>query len=1050
MRTLMTYFVKHPIVVNLIMVLVFIFGYFGAQTLRSNFFPEQETKFIIIETFYPGASPEEMEEGIVIKIEDNLKGITGVDRVTSVSDENNARIQVEIFPSADEDVALQDVKNAVDRISSFPVGMEPPVVFKQEVVNFTYSFAIIGDEQTPLKTLKAYARTVEEDLRAFPDISKVELNGFPEEEIEIAVDEYRLRTYEITFEEIAQAIRNHNIELTGGTIKGDKEEMLIRMRQKSYRAAGLEDITVKATPDGNKVKLKEIATLKDVWADNPERAYVNGKPAVVISIQTTTDEDILDAAEFVRNYIADFNEKDGILKAITINDGSVNLRQRIALLTENGIVGAVLVLVFLAMFLNYRLAFWVAIGIPLSFFGLAIVAAFYGLTINVLSLFGMIIVIGLLVDHGVVIAENIYQYYEEGAKPREAAIKGTLDVLPAVLSSVLTTMVAFSMFFFLDGRIGEFFSDIAFVVITVLAISMIKVVIILPAHIAHSKALKGELKPTKVELALAKGLDYLKMKLYAPSLRFFIQNWTMGLAIPVAVLIITIGAFRAGLVKTTFFPFIERDNINVSLELPAGSTAGETKMILDHIEASAWEVSSRYKEKRADGKDIVLNVEQSLGPKAHQGSVNIILLDGETRDLSSFAVNSEIRSAVGEIANAEKLSFGTESPFGKPVSIALMSNELEQLQAAMKMLKGKMLEMDELKDVIDTDEEGLREINISLTPKAELLGLTPQFLMNQVRQGFFGEEVQRLQRGIDEVKVWVRYDMEDRKNIEQLEEMRIRTPDGGSYPLRALANFEVERGVIAINHLNGMREIKVEADVADQKSSVTDILDKIKDGPLAETLATYPEVRPSFEGQSRESAKTAGSVKKVLPIIFILIFSLVVLTFKSLSQSIAIFILVPFAFIGVIWGHFIHDAQISILSGLGIIALIGIIINDALVFVSTYNFYLVKKKMSIKEALYETGLSRFRPIILTSVTTIAGLMPLLLEKSFQAQFLIPMAISIAYGLLIVTFLTLVLLPVILLVFNRVKVYMNWFWTGEKPEEKLMEPAIKQVMRNKKE
>ena len=1023
------------------MFLILIFGFFGLGGLKSTLFPESESKIILVQAVYPGASPEEVENGIVIKIEDNLKGLSGVERVSSVSSENSGLVTVEILKSFDTDLILQDVKNAVDQINSFPAGMEAPVIFKKENVNFAYSFALTGN--LDLHSLKKFARKAEDEFLATEGVSKVEISGFPDEEIEIALRELDLRKFNLSFTEVVNAVRKANIETTGGTIKTDKEELLLRANTKGYFAKDLRDIVVKSNPNGAQTLLRDVAEVRDLWADVPSDNFINGKPAVIVTLRNTMDEDILFVADQGRAYVEQFNQENDVVKALEVRDGTVNLSQRIELLTENGLIGFVLVLIFLALFLQIRLAFWVAISIPIAFSGMFILANGYDLTINVISLFGMILVIGILVDDGIVIGENIYQQFEKGKKPLQAAIDGTMQVLPAVASAVLTTMVAFSTFFFLDGRLGDFGPSMAFVVMATLVFSLVEGAIILPAHVAHSKALNRTAKKTKLERTMANLMSHMKFKWYAPALRFSMRNKLFIFGIFVFFFLFTIGGFRAGWIKTTFFPFIERDNIEVIVEMPPGTRDHITQDILNRIEASAWKTNDAIKGTRQDTLNVVNTVQKILGPNPNEGKVSIRLLDNETREMRSYIIANAIRDSVGVVPLAQNISYGGGQPFGKPVSVSLLGSNLQELEEGKEMLKDEMLRTTALRDVIDNDKKGIKEVSIKLKPKAILLGLQLQDILNQVRQGFFGGEIQRLQRGIDEVKVWVRYKEDNRASLGDLEEMRIRLNDGKSIPLREIASYEIERGIMAINHLDTKREFRIEADMADPGESAIEIMSSFEEGILKDIMAKYPSLTYSFEGQSKQSEKTAKSGKKVIPIILIMMLAIITLTFRSFGQALVVFIMIPFGLIGVGWGHWIHGVQLSLLSGFGIIGLIGIMVNDSLVFVSRFNDLMKHDGLKFEEAIYEAGLSRFRAIILTSVTTIAGLAPLILERSFQAQFLIPMAIAVAYGLFIATFTTLILLPISLMGLNKMNRYLWWLWEGIKPKQEEVEPAFKE-------
>lgn len=1042
MRSIISYFIKYPVAGNLLMLLIILFGVIGSGKIKSTFFPQSESRIIQIRTYYPGASPEEVEEGIITKIEDNLKGVTGIVEVTSISSENQGTITVEGEKHFDIDLLLQDVKNAVDQISSFPIGMEPIVVLKQEARNFVMSFALTGD--VDLKSLKIEARKVEDDLRAIDGISKVTLGGFPDEEIEIALDEMALQAYNLTFDQVSQAIASANLEITGGTIKNPKEELLIRARSKDYFAKELSNIIVKADADGKVIRLQDIAELNDVWSDsNPARNYFNGTPAATITVQNTNEEDFLSIVESLKIYITDFNERNETIRAEIIRDASTTLIERIELLQENGIIGFILVVVFLTLILNWRLAIWVAISIPIAFAGMFILGSSFGLTINVLSLFGMILVVGILVDDGIVIAENIYQRWEKGESPMQAALNGTMEVLPAVTSAVLTTIVAFSTFYFLDGRLGDFGPDLAFVVMSTLLFSLIEGAFILPAHIGHSKALQRPLKKNKVEQTAERAVHFLRDRYYMPLLRFSLNNLAIAFAIPVALLMITMGGIAGGVIKTTFFPFIEQDNISVTIEMAPGTRDYITKGILDQIEASAKRVNAKYMEDRTDSLDVITNIEKVVGPSINQGTVNIQLLNSEARGIASYMISNAISAEVGEIAEAEKIAFGISSPFGKPVSVSLRSTNLAELEEAKMMLKGKLNSLADLKDVVDNDQQGIKEVNVALRDRGYLLGLNTAQVMSQIRRAFFGAEAQRLQRGIDEVKVWVRYKESERSTIQQLEDFLITTPTGNRVPLKEIADFSIERGVVAINHLNGKREIRVDADVANPDASVSGIQEEIGTNIMPEVLATFPSVSYSFEGQNKEAQKVGRSFGKVQWILLILLISITAFTFRSIPQAVLVIVMTIFGIIGVGWGHWIHDAQISLLSGFGIIALIGVMVNDSLVFVTAMNGYL-KEGLNYRDAMLAAGKSRFRPILLTSLTTVAGLAPLIFETSFQAQFLVPMAIAVAYGLIIATYNTLIVLPVMLTLMNKARIGIWWLWEGKKPLAHEVEPAIMEI------
>jgi len=1042
MRQVIKFFVQHHIVGDLLMFAILVSGFVGMSSLRSNFFPEVDSKTVVIQVVYPGSSPEEIEKGIVAKIEENLQGVANIDLVTSTCIENAGSIVVEVKQAHKTDQALQDVKNAVDRIASFPVGMEPPIIFKQDPENVAIVLAVSGVED--LYLLKKTARKIEEDLRSSNGISQILLSGFPEEEIEISVRDDRLSELGITVAQVAQAVRNTNIETTGGRIKTDKEELIVRGRFKDYVAEDLNDIVVRADRDGRIIRLSDVAEVKNRWADSdPTRNWYNGKPSVSITVNSLNSESILDVTQYVRAYTQAFNDREDVLEINIVRDQSVVLNQRIDLLVNNGIIGFLLVLLFLALFLNLRLAFWVALAIPVSFAGMFMFADMAGITINVVSLFGMILVIGILVDDGIVIAENIYRKYERGYSRIDATVEGTMEVLPAVFSAIVTTVIAFSAFFYIEGKLGDIFQDMATVIILTLIFSLIEGAFILPAHVGNSKALRREFKPNKLERGMRKFLNGFRDKLYAPVLKFTLDKPWISFSVIASIFLISVpGLIGGGFVRTTFFPFIEGDFLTVNLNMQSGTREDITLEQLNRIEAAVWEVNEEFNADRTDSLEIVLAIDKKIGPASHMGTLYVQLLDGENRGVMSTDVSARIREKVGVVYGAEDLNFTAFSPFGRAVSVSLLGNDLETLEAATRELKVEMNKRDDIKDVTDSNQAGLQEIGVTLLPRAYQLGFNEQELLAQIRQAFFGQEVQRLQRGRDEVRVWVRLDERDRASIGSLENFKLRTVNGDEIPFTEVCQINVERGLTAINRIYGQREVKVSADLSGPKASATDVNDELKGVIIPQILARYPSVTASYEGQNREVMKSQNSIKKVMPLIFALMFFVIVLTFRSPLQGMAVFGLIPFGLVGISIGHWLLDAQISLFSVLGMLALIGILVNDALVFIAAYNSYL-KDGMTVREAIWESGMNRFRPIILTSVTTVAGLAPLMLNKSFQAQFLIPMAISVAFGLLFVTVIILILLPIYLQWINPL--HRTWIWISDGRWLKSLdaEPAIRE-------
>ncbi|WP_282076107.1 efflux RND transporter permease subunit [Maribacter aquivivus] len=1058
MRKLIEYFIRYHVAVNVVVISFALFGIVGAKALKSSYFPLTDSKNIAITITYPGASPQEVEEGIVLKIEDNLKGLEGVDRVTSTSRENSGTINVEIEKGENIDFMLLEVKNAVDRVPTFPTGMEPLIVSILETVRQTISFAISG-EDIPLATLKSVGRDIENDLRAMEGISQIAISGFPDEEIEIAVNENDLLAYGLSFSEVASSVANANILVTGGNIKTDAEEYLIRANNRSYYGSELGNLVVRADQSGNVIRLKDVAVVRDRFAESPNATFFNGNLSVSTTITSTNNEDLIAAADQVNEYVVEFNQKYNNIKLDVVSDQSVTLNQRTQLLTENAIMGMVLVLIFLSLFLNTRLAFWVAFGLPVAFLGMFVFAGFFDVTINVLSLFGMIIVIGILVDDGIVIAENIYQHYEKGKSPVQAAVDGTMEVLPPIISAIITTILAFSIFLFLDSRIGEFFSEVSVIVILTLVVSLVEALVILPAHLAHSKALQPIDNKPKSGLANAfaklrvinefgdKLMVWMRDTLYTPVLRFSMNHKIFMFAVFASAFILTLGSVGGGIIRTAFFPRIASDRVGIELEMPNGTNEKITDSIISLIEEKALIVNKELTEEYMvnSDKDVFENVIKRLGPGSSSAVLTINLLPGEERpnEISADLVTSRLEELVGPVVGVESLIYGSGGNFGgSPVSVSLLGNNIEQLKAAKAELKGILTKNPRLKDISDNDPAGIKEIRLTLKENAYLLGLDLQTLMTQVRAGFFGVQAQRFQRSQDEIRVWVRYDRDERSSISNLDDMRIVTPSGDRVPLSEIADYTIERGDVAINRLEGRREIQISADMKDVKDSPTEIMTEIQNVHMPEIQSKYPTVSASYEGQNRELEKLTGSLKLVGFTVILLIYITIAFTFRSFSQPLMLLLLVPFSFTAVAWGHWIHDFPINVLSILGIIALIGIMVNDGLVLIGKFNSNL-REGMTFDNAIFEAGKSRFRAIFLTSITTIAGLAPLMLETSRQAQFLKPMAISIAYGIGIATVLTLLMLPLFLSFSNNLKAQNLSFASGHKITKEEVERAIKE-------
>ena len=1049
MRNLIKFFIQYPTLVNLFVFMLVGIGVMQLMQTRSTNFPAQKIRFIDISVPYPGATPSEVEEGVTIKIEDNLEGIEGVDRVTSVSKENMATIEVELMERMDPNKLLVEVKNAIDRINNFPEDVEPASVEKRDPMDMTMSFAISGD--FPIQVIKDYAEEIKDDLMIAPGISRVYVEGVPEEEIEISIKENSLRAYNLSIEAVQMAVKNANLETFGGSIETGTENISIKAEDKGYYAKDLQNIIVSAGQDGQMVYLKDVAEITDQFKDEPTGRFMEENPTVIVEVYTLSNEDILENAAFVRDYIEKFNNTHAGISLKVLEDGTTNLQNRLKTMIDNGIVGIILVLVVLALFLDRYLATWVALKIPVAIIGMFVLSDIYGITINVVSLFGFILVLGILVDDGVVIGENIYQHAKEkGKNPLKAALDGTFEMVTPVLISLSTTAVAFSLFLFLPTQAGDFFGEMAFVVISVLFIALVESFFVLPVHLAHSKGLRQETKLSKVEKAFASGMTYLRDRLYIPLYQKTIMGTRFArvatLVTFVGIFITAIGLVGSGVVNFTFFPNLDDDAVFIELELPPGTPVAVTRQKLSQIEAGAWKVNEQYSKQRKDGKAVIKYVELITGPLDNQGKLKVTFLGGEVRGISSFELSNAIRIASPAIPEATRLIYGlgaTTSAFGMPVSFALMGKNMEELRKAKDALKEGMNGRTDVKDVSDNDMTGIQEVKVKLTPQAELLGLNLAYIMNQVRAGFYGMEVQSLQRKDKEVEVWVRYPKADRASIDRLMDMQINTQQGDAYLLKDVAYVEMGEGTLTINHVDGRREIRVEANVADVSVSAPRAIADIEATIIPDILKKYPSVSYTVEGQNRTSFKMLQTMSVVGPIIFLFILAFIIVNCNSYSQGLLVCSLFPFALIGVIIGHWIHSTPLSIFSLVGTIALIGVFVNNALVFISTLND-LLKEGKGFFDALMETARSRFRPILLTTITTVAGLAPLIASNSMGAQFLKGPAIAIAYGLGFGVFNVLILLPLYLRLFNKLRqVWYNLFSKTRLSAEQT-EPAVRKM------
>ena len=1029
MKSFISYFIKYPITANLLMFLIFVFGLVGLNSLRSTFFPEMESRRVIVHTISGGLSPIEIEESITKKIENKLESVPGVKNIFSSSMENASVINVEMDRRSDMYVALQDVNNAVDQIN-FNVDIDDQYVKKIDFVMPTISFSVSSDKS--LDFLKSEVDIIEDELKSVEGISEVEITGLPEKEIEISVSEKKLLAYNLTLDEIRSAVLQNNINLTGGKIEVNQNQYLLRSNNKQNSASEIGNIIIRVNNNGSHLFLNDIAKVKETWSESSIERFRENKRSINITISNTETQDILFIANYVKDYVKTFNSSKEKTEAKILFDASTPLKQRIDLLTKNGAIGFLLVLLFLTMFLHPRVSFWVALSIPISFLGMFFLAPSAPITINMMTMYAMILVIGILVDDGIIIGENIIRKFESGLNRYDAAVEGTMEVFPAVFAGVSTTAVAFLSFFFFEGMMGEFGWQMGFVVIVTLIFSLVEGAFILPAHIAYSKALDKKQEKNKISLFFNNLINSFRDKYYKPLLSIFLKKIYLAYIFFIGLFVFFV--FISG-VKFTFFPSVELDDLYVGYKIKPGSSIEKTKDYGDELLKLVNEVNNFLEDSL--NTNVIRSKELKLGPKSHNGQIQIFLEAPENRGIKVYEVVEMLRKNLNQVEGLENLIIGVGDPFGAPLSFALLGNNAKELEAASILFSSNLNEIEGVAASSTDYEYGPDEINFTLNEKAESLGLTNYQILSQVRQGFFGTQVQDLQNNKDEMKLWIRYNEQEKNSFSSLENMKIRTKKG-IFPLTELVNFNIDNKIVSINRKNGSKIIEIEGELASENAFSSDIISEVEKNLFPKIKEKYPSVRMELSGSSDEGTITTNSMKKIMPVFGFLILCIVLITFRSKAQTFLVFLLMPFTLVGVYFGHLLHGMPVSVLSGFGVVALIGVLVNDALVFITSFNLRL-KKGDSFLHALELTSINRFRPIILTTITTVFGLLPLIFEKSMQAQFLIPMAISLSYGIIMATLLTLLFLPVLLLTVNNIRLFIS---RNKSREE--VEPAVKEL------
>jgi len=1052
--------IKNNVTVNLIMVFIIMAGLFTVMNMRREMFPQFSLDMIVVSVPYPGSSPEEVEEGICVKIEERIESIEGIQRIVSTAREGNGEVLAELETGADTQKILDDIKAEVDRIDTFPDEAEEPIVM--EIINQdpTISVAIFGEvSETRLRQVAEGIRDALLDakfgsqtksgglqsivgsiLKPFkfkqPDtITQIDLVGVRDYEIAIEVSEENLRRYGLSFDQVASAVRTGSIDLPGGKIKTEQGEILIRAKGQLYTGKEFEKLPLITLSDGTVVRLGQVAKVIDGFEDLDLKTRFNGKQAAIVQVSRTSEQDIIEIANIARHYVE--TQKSKIPEDLEIavwGDISTMVRSRIDLMLRNGLQGIVLVFIALALFLNLRLAFWVAIGIPIAFMAAFVVLNGFDQTINMISLFAFIMTLGILVDDAIIVGENVYSHYTRGKSPSAAVVDGLKEVGGPVVMAVSTTIVAFLPLMFIAGIMGKFIAVMPMAVIIILIVSLGEALIILPSHLYHAltQTEKKDRKFTswheRLRGKIEQGLQAVIEGAYLPAIKYVVKNKYFTFSIGIGVLIISLGIIAGGYVAFVFFPKGESDWIVAEIVYPLGTPFKLTEETVTHLENESFALNTVYSDFTRQNGSLVINAFSIVGaiPRrdwkppefgSHVGEVWLELASSEKRpNISTHAILAKWRNLIGEIPGVERLQFATleGGPAGNPIDIQLRGQDFDQLKRAAVELKSEIATYPGTFDITDNFKPGKQEQKIRVKEGARSIGITMRDLARQVRQAFYGDEALRIQRGRDDVKVMVRYSDKERRSIAGIEDMRIRTMDGQEIPIEEVADITPGRSYSVVNRVDRKRTISVISDLDEDIANASVIVADLKANFLPGLVERYPGLTYALEGQEKRTRESLDSIKTGYFLALMGIFLLLASQFRSYIQPVIIMMAIPFGLIGAILGHLVLGMEFTIVSIFGIVALSGIVVNDSLILIDFIN-RAVRSGVDVDQAVIESGRARFRPVLLTSVTTVAGLFPLLLERSFQAQFLVPMAVSLCFGLMVATFLTLLYVPALYLI-----------------------------------
>ncbi|MEM6543724.1 MAG: efflux RND transporter permease subunit [Pseudomonadota bacterium] len=1022
MGSLTRWFMANPIAANLLMVLLIALGISGVFTIDKDFFPSIKVNQVSVALSYPGASPREVEEQICVRIEEAIHSLDGIKEIRATASEGLGQLFIEALPSYDLQRLTAEIKNKVDAIDTFPADAEKPIVtelaFRVPMVTVTVS----GDLQE--KVLKEISESLRDDLAEQPWVALVELSKPRPYEVSVEVSEYDLRRYGMSFSELVEAIRGASLNLPAGSLKTIEGDIRLQTRGQAYHREDFENIIVRTLRDGTQLKLRDVATVIDGFQDMNIRTRFDKAPSHNLTVFATEHPNVLRTSSSVRRWVEE--QRPLLPNGVNLTvwqDSSNSLRSRINTLLSNGFGGLALVFGLLLLFLRPRLAMWVSVGIGVAFLGALGILQFTDVSLNMMSLFAFLLILGIVVDDAIIVGESVHAHQSAGGSAQTGARAGTLSVLKPVMFAVISTMVFFAPMLAMPGTIAQFAFPIPVVVLIALGFSLIECLWILPAHLAHMPPVRESAyapirSVERLRQRFARGMVHIAQMRYRPLLERAINSAPLAAAGFFACLLITLGLFGGGWVKVGFFPEIKADYMRATVTLPEGGPFKDTLRALDKLEVAAEQLKIEY-------ADVDLTTD-AIGHIYARGEANKATVTVETR--SALVGGRELaqrwEALIGALPSVKSFQIDfTTNERGKPISLILAANDSQTLAAVTSELRQALGQYTGVYNITDTLETARDEVVLSLRPAAENLGLTLADLARQVREGFYGAEVQRIPRKREDVKVMVRYPETERLSVADLANLRIRTAAGSEVPFNTVASVQYEPSFPSISRLDRKRTVEVSADIVEDGPRAVDVVGAIRRTQAPQWLAKYPGLLLDLDGEMKEAADFASYLIRALLGSMAVIYGLMAVAFRSYWQPLLVLTAVPFGIMGAILGHLMLGLSVSMVSLLGVIACSGVVVNDNLVLIDRIN-QLRNQGRPLREALLTGGVDRFRPIILTSLTTFVGLLPIMSETSSQAQFLVPMVVSLAFGVLFATAVTLVLVPVLYELGNEIGSYLD--------------------------